>query len=52
MGANVFFPKYSGPNSYYQPEECSITTPEETRLDRDCLNKQEGKRIQFENELE
>jgi len=42
MGANVFFPKYTGPNSYYPYQECSVSTPDATRIDKIC--------IQFETE--
>ncbi|MBS3155969.1 hypothetical protein J4413_01905 [Candidatus Woesearchaeota archaeon] len=50
MGANVFFPKYTGPNSYYPYQECSVSTPDATRIDKICINEQEEKRIQFETE--
>jgi len=52
MGANVFFPKYTGPNSYYQYKECalSVTPGEDRQIDQKCIEEQEQKRIQFETE--
>ncbi len=53
MGANVFFPKYTGPDSYYQYEECALPTPAGSTQDlktQECYKEQEKKRMEFERE--
>ena len=53
MGANVFFPEYTGPDSYYQYEECTLPQPVGSTQDlktQECSREQEKKRIEFERE--
>ncbi|MBI4158825.1 hypothetical protein HY500_01045 [Candidatus Woesearchaeota archaeon] len=53
MGANVFFPKYTGAESYYQPEECVIPQQLGSIQDlktQECYKEQEKNRIAFEKE--
>lgn len=47
MGANVFFPKYTGPESYYLYEQCPTITES---VNKECMNGQEKKRVEFEKE--
>lgn len=59
VGANVFFPKYTGANSYYQPSnDCymknqnagqPLTSEQQASLES-CLNDQREAQIKFEDE--
>lgn len=51
MGANVFFPKYTGAESYYSYEECNLPQPvgQEVKTN-ECFREQEKNRIAFEKE--
>src|SRR3989344_9668150 len=51
MGANVFFPEFTGSESYYQPEECALPQPVGQDIKtQECYKEQEKNRIAFEKE--
>ena len=49
MGANIFFPNFTGPDSHYRYVECPSKSLD-LEPDRDCFNKQENSRLEFERE--
>jgi hypothetical protein len=61
LGANVFFPKYTGDDSYYHNQDCYLKYPTLTNCNltqqqeigdkqSNCINNDEAARIIWENE--
>ena len=50
MGANVFFPEYTGENGYFRSScyEKSSLNPSDNKVLEDCLTKEEAARKEFE----